>query len=207
MIQSEIRIPNRLVSRCLSKKHSRHLRAFALAKLKGHRIKVNELISELGLNTKPGKNLVKELIELGYVRTDGHYLFPVSWRKLKLNKKGGLYVTNIQNSKQRFEALLYSHLLKKLYKKNVALHSITGRVLPELRSLYISKSLGLSERRSKRLKALSKKFGFISIKRTYTVLGKDKHYNSLKKNLAGLPIFIRGKYTVSPGVPEIKIKI
>lgn len=203
----EIRIPTKLLSSALSEKKVKQLRFFACAKLKGHRVCVDVLADDLDIHPKTCKRIIKSILTDGWAGYDGKHLFPRSWRKMRLNKRSGLYITEPYNLK-KFEALCFAKALKKLYRKLGGQRPNRRRtVQTDLPARYISKALGLSERRFERLKSDAQRYRFISVKRQYTVIGSVKDYGALRKHLHGLPIFKRGKHCVVPDVSKIKVLI
>jgi hypothetical protein len=207
-MKGEIRIPNRLLSEALAEKKAKALRLFATAKLHGHRAEIETLFHELKLHPKTGKRLINKIVSEGWAGTDGKYLFPRSWRKLELNKRSGLYLTDPVKDVRKFEALLFTKALKRIYRKLGGQRPNKRRAKQnDLPARYLSKALQVSERRFERLKASAQRFKFIAVNRTYSIIGKAKDYGAMKKNLPGLPIFKRGKHTVCPDISRIKILI
>jgi hypothetical protein len=208
MSNGEVRIPNRLILTALSKRQSKALRLFTSAKLQGHRAEINALFDELKLHPKTGKRLIDTVVNLGWAGTDGKYLFPRSWQKLNLNKRGGLYLTNPQSDIKKFEALLFAKGLKRIYRKLGGTRPNRKRAeQSDLPARYLFKALQVSERRFKRLKASAQRYKFIAVNRQYSIVGKYAEYSALKKNLPGLPIFRRGKHCVVPDISRIKVLI
>jgi hypothetical protein len=207
-MQGELRIPSRLLSTALSGKKVKQLRLLATAKLEGHRIEINTLCECLKIHPKTGQRLVKKLVADEWAGTDGAYLFPRSWRKLKFSKRGGLYITTAPKDLRKFEALCFAKALKKLYRKPGGQHSNKGRVVQnDFPARYISKSLGLSERRFERLKASAQRYRYISVKPQVKIIGKASEFVAISKNLHGVPVFKRGKHTVVPDISKIRVLI
>lgn len=207
-MDGELRIPLRLLSAALADKNIKQLRLFASAKLEGHRAEIKGLFEALKIHPKTGLRLVKKLVADEWAGTDGEYLFPRSWRKLKFSKRGGLYITAVPKDLKRFEALCFAKALKKLYHKPGGQHSNKRRVEQnDFPARYISKSLGLSERRFERLKASAQRYRYISVRPQYRIIGKAIEYGAISKNLHGVPVFKRGKHTVVPDISKIKVLI
>jgi hypothetical protein len=208
---SELRIPVWLLRNALSKKRTKHLRLFLTAKLlHNSRVKVAELIEELDIVPKTGKRLVGNIIKEGWANTDGKYLFLRSWNRMKYSKRGGLYITNSETlaDTKKFEALCFTLALKRLYRSKRDPSANNGSATPkDLSSRYIALALQLKERRCAQLRSLAQKYGFLTIKRRYTILGKRNQFPALKKNLHGVPIFMIGKNSVTPDCSQITIKI
>jgi len=196
----ELRIPNRILSQSLKLKQTRLLRLLATAKLHGHRCKISTLAADLHISARTLSNQIKALVKIGWAGTDGVYLFPRSWRKLSLHKRGGLYITEPPRNLKRFESLAFAKALKPYCCRPPGKsRPIEGRTEQKIfPARYISKSLGLSSRRFERLKAQTKKFRFISVKDgQYSVMGYKAEINSFKKNLHGPIVFVRGNYCVT----------
>lgn len=206
MLSGELRIPNVLLADALAEKKVKQLRLFACAKLPGHRCEIKSLAKALKIHPKTCTRLVNSIINDGWAGSDGEYLFPRSWRKLKLNKRGGLYLINAPKDIKKFEALCFAKALKKLYRKLGGQRLTKGKTeQKDLPARYLAKALKLSDRRFERLKATAQKYRYITVKPQYQIIGKAKEYAALKKNLH-LPIFKRGKYCVVPGVSRIRVK-
>ena len=202
-MNGELRIPLRLIESALKEKNIKQLRLFASAKLEGHRIEIKILLKSLKIHFKTGGRLIKKLINDGWAGTDKKYLFPRAWKKLKFYKRGGLYIIRAPKDLKKFEALCFAIALKNLYRKLGSRHSNNRRIeQKDFPARYLSKLLGLSERRFERLKAQAQKYRFISVIPQFRIIGKAIEYQAIKKNLSGLPIFKRGKHTVSPDISK-----
>lgn len=207
-MSGELRIPTRLLSAALASKQSKQLRLFASAKLEGHRSKINCLCKSLAVHPRTCRRLVKAIVSNGWAGTDGKYLFPRSWRKLKLSKRGGLYLLKSPRNLKRFEALCLAMGLKRIYRQRGSPHSNKRRVLQEdFPTGYLSAALGLKERRFKTLKSRAQKYGFISVIPQVRVIGEARDFEAMKKHLNGVRIFIRGKYTVTPEISKIRVLV
>lgn len=208
---AEVRIPNRLLSCALIQKNVKALRVHAAAKLYGnHRVEIGPLLEALKIHPKTGKRVIEKIVQNGWAHTDGRYLFPRSWRRLNLSKRGGLYMVTIPLDVKRFEALCFSKALKKIISRRASpARPQTGRAKPspDLPTTYLYKALGLKERRFKMLKAQAQRYGFIKVFPQVKIIGKAKDYRALKKNLPGVPVFKRGKHSVVPEISQIKILI
>ena len=207
----ELRIPVRLLSHALSKKRTKHIRLFAMAKLLHNSIvHIDELIEELDIHPKTGKRLINTIVGDGWAGTDGKFLFPRAWHRMKYSKRGGLYITSSETlaDLKRFEALCFTLALKRLYQSKRDPRAKNGSASPkDLSSRYIAQTLQLKERRCTQLRSAAQKYGFISIKRRYKVLGKRNQFGALNKNLHGVPLFMVGKHSVSPDCSLITINI
>lgn len=211
----EIRIPSKLLSSAIAgKKNERYssdqlktLQLVATAKLHGHRIAISRIRKLLRLKERTTARLIKSAVARGWVGTDGTYIFPRSWYRLNLKRRGGLYLTVTPKNFKRFEALCFAKVLKKLYQRVGGLHAKKGSVLPDLPAWYIARELRISPRRLVALKATSQRYRFISVKPQYTVVGKGTDFYAIKKNLPGLPVFRKGKHTVVAELSKIRVLI
>lgn len=204
----ELRIPNKLLSAALAAKETKALRLFATAKLDGHRSEIKPLLKRMKIKPKTGQRLIKKIVDNGWAGSDGTFLFPRSWRKMDLSKRGGLFLTDAPTDLKRFEALSFAKGLKNIYRKKGSPHPGKRRVKQEdFPSRYLAKSLQLSERRFERLKASAQRYRYIAVTPQYTIIGTAKDFPLLKKNLHGPPVFKRGKHTVCPDVSKIKVLI
>lgn len=207
-MKGELRIPARLLSTALTDKKVKQLRLLASAKLEGHRAEINGLCEALKIHAKTGQRLVNKLVVNGWAGTDGQFLFPRSWRKLKFSKRGGLYIITVPKDLKKFEALCFAMALKKLYRKPGSQHSNKRRVEQnDFPARYIFKSLRLSERRFERLKASAQRYRYISVRPQFKIIGKASEYGAISKNLHGVPVFKRGKHTVVPDISKIRVLI
>lgn len=207
-MQGESRLPNRLLKKALASKNVKLLRLLATAKLEGHRSEIKHLCECLKIQPKTCSRMVKKIVENGWAGTDGTYLFPRSWGKMLLAKRGGLYLTTAPKNLKKFEALCFAKALKNIYRKKGSPHSSKRRVLQkDFPTGYLAAALGLKERRFKTLKALAQRYKFISVTRQFRIIGKAKDLGALKRNLYGVPIFKRGKHTVTPVISKIKVLI
>lgn len=208
-MMEEIRIPNKLLSRALAAKETKALRLFATAKLEGHRSEINPLLERLNIHRKTGGRLIKKIVDQGWAGTDGTFIFPRGWRKLKLSKRGGLYLTTAPQDLRKFEALCFAKGLKSVFRKKggsprPGQRRATQKDFP---TGFLSAALGLKERRFKALKAAAQRYRFIAVSPRYTIIGAAKDYPVIKKNIHGPPVFKRGKHTVVPDVSRIRVLI
>ncbi len=209
-MKGELRIPSRLLATALAEKKVKQLRLFATAKLEGHRIEINALCEGLKIHPKTGKRLVNKLVTDEWAGTDGEYIFPRSWRKLKFSKRGGLYITTAPKNLKKFEALCFAKALKKiLSRKTSPQRPEIGRTKQnaDLPTTYLTKALGLKERRFKSLKSNAQKYRYISVKPQFKIIGKVSEYAAISKNLHGIPVFKRGRHTVVPDISKIRVLI
>jgi hypothetical protein len=204
----EIRIPNKLLSIALADKNTKALRLFAAAKGEGHRSEIRPLLDLLKIHPRTGKRLIKKLVDSGWAGTDGVFLFPRSWCKLKFSKRGGLYLTTAPTDLKRFEAMAFAKGLKSIYRKKGSPHPGQRRVLQkDFPTGFLCAAMGLKERRFKTLKAAAQRYKYIAVIPQYSIIGAAKDYPVLKKNIHGPPVFNRGKHTVVPDVSKIKVLI
>jgi hypothetical protein len=204
----ELRIPNSLLSTALQNKEIKLLRLFASAKLQGHRSDLEPLYKDLKIHPRTGSRIIKKLVERGWAGCDGVSLFPRSWHKLKINKRGGLYLVNVPKDVKRFEALAFAQALKKIYRGRVNRRLENGKAVQEdYPTRYLCSVLGLKERRFKSLKASARRYGFISVIPQFRVIGKLKDYEALRKHLRGVPVMKRGRNVVVPEVSKTRVLI
>lgn len=205
---AELRIPRQLIYRALAQKKIKQLRLLVAAKMHGHRVVISDLLAILNIKERTGKRLIDWLVANGFARTDGVHLFLKSWQKVELKKRGGLYLTEIPTDLKFFEALCFAKALKKRYRRVSQVACIKDKALQiAFPSKYLSTMLRISTRRFERLKSLAQKYRFLSSLRQYSIIGKSSQLKSLRKNLPGLPIFLRGKYCVVPEISTIQIWI
>jgi hypothetical protein len=207
-MSGELRIPIRLAEQTLAEKKIRLLWFLACAKLHGHRIDKAWLFSFLKLHQKTGERYVKELVRRGWAGTDGIFIYPRAWQKIKHSKRGGIYIQRVERKLKRFEAFCFAFVLKRLVARKGSPRSNYGRALQsDYPTGYLCRSLGLKERKFKTLKAEAQRYRYISVHPRYRVIGNDSDFEAMKKNLHGLPIFKRGKFTVTPDISEIRFLI
>ena len=207
-MKGEIRIPRKLLVRSLADKQVKMLRLLACAKLQGHRAEIQPILRRLKIQPRTGRRLIRAITDLDWAGNDGTFLFPRSWRSLGFHKRGGLYIITQPKDLKKFEALCFAHSLKKLIRE-AGPRSIKGRALQEdLPTGFLSKVLGIKERRFKMLKAAARSYRFITVSpQTYEVVGKAKDIEALKKHSSGVPVFVRGKSAVIPGITKIKVNV
>lgn len=206
----EIRIPNKLLTAALSQKVTKALRLLAAAKLDGHRSEIQPLLDRLGIHPKTGQRLIKKVVDNGWAGTDGVFLFPRSWSKLKTSKRGGLYLTSAPVDLKRFEALCFAKSLKSILSRKASpARSDRGRTSqkPDLPTTYLCRSMGIKERRFKTLKAEAQRYKYLAVTPQVTIIGRRPDYAQLRKNLHGPPVFVRGEHTVVPAISKIKVLI
>lgn len=206
---NEVKISSHFLISVLSEKKTKLLRFVAYAKLKGHRAEIKGLLKDLKIHPKTGKRLIKQAVNDGLAGVDKKFLFPRSWRKLGINKRGGLYLTHGFTWKklEKFEAICFAHALKKVIRKGNP-HANKRSVLQEgFPTGFYCKALGIRERRFKSLKAAAQRYRFITVTPQVKIIGGVREFDSLRKNLPGLPIFKRGKFSVVPDISIIKVKI
>lgn len=206
----ELRIPTQLLSNALAEKKIKSLRVLATAKLDCHRSDIKALCATLKMHPKTMSRQIKTLVSDGMAGTDGTYLFPRSWRAMKFSKRGGLYLTDVPKNLKKFEALCFAKGLKKVLSSKASPQRPDKRRTKQnadLPATYLTKALGLKERRFKTLKSAAQRYKYISVIPQYRIIGKAQDYPALKKNLQGLPIFKRGKHTVVPDISKIKVLI
>jgi hypothetical protein len=209
MMPGELRIPSKILSYALQAKQTKLLRLFASAKLQGHRSEIKPLCECLKIKPKTCQRLVKKLANDGLAGTDGKFLFPRGWEKLQLSKRRGLYLVEAPRDLKRFEAFCFAHALKRLLRRKAdPKRPDRGRTMQsDLPTSFLHKSLGLSERRFERLKSSGQKYKFLTSVPQFRVIGKASEFDSIRKNLHGLPVLKRGKHTVVPEASKIRVLI
>jgi hypothetical protein len=233
----EIRVPSKLLTDALALKKTKQLALFTAAKLEGHRSKIKPLLNRLKIHPKTGDRLVKKIVSDGWAGTDGTFLFPRSWRRLKLFKRGGRYLTNeifidLEESKKpfqdfhsRLEALAFTWGLKQIQrkkrkKKEIREGEVRTRILGELSrrnypsrylslpTKYLSKFMGLKIRRFERLKVKANKYGFIKVKtQKLWRLGKVYQYEMLKETMPDIKVFAFNGTCYGADISRIRINI
>lgn len=208
--EGELRIPIQLLSIALAEKKTKALRILATAKLRGHRIEISALCDILRIHPKTMNRQIKTLVDDGMAGTDDLLLFPRAWRKMKFNKRGGLYLTNAPKNLKKFEALCFAKGLKKILGSKASPQRLEeGKSLPkeDLPATYLAKALGLSERRFERLKSSAQRYRYISVRPQYRIIGKASEYGTIRQNLHGVPVFKRGMHTVVPDISKIRVLV
>lgn len=224
----ELRIPPQLLLTALQGKEIKALRLLAAAKLEGHRSEIKPLCACLKIKPKTCQRLVKKLVCVGWARSDGQHLFPRSWQNLKFNKRGGLYLTALPKKLKRFEALCFTHALKRIlssWKAKLKMEKELERELssrkaspvrpgkgrskfcPDLPTTALCAALGIKERRYKSLKAAALSYKFISVIPQYRIIGPVRDFDALRKNLHGIPVFKHCMNTVIPEISKIRVHI
>lgn len=196
----ELRIPTRLLSEAIANKQVKALRLFLVAKIiHNSRADIRQLFEETDTHPKTRARLIKSIVSNGWAGTDGTYLFPRSWSRLKASKCGGLYLTDteILSDPKKFEALAFTHALKKLYRRKGPRTTNGGRsAMPDLSLRYVCDALNIKERRCKMLRAAAQNYGFISIERTFWRVGRSGECGNLRIHLQGVNLFPSGKNTL-----------
>jgi len=202
-IYGEIRIPIKLLGTCLSQKKLKLLWVFASAKLLGnHRIEISKLLCRLKIRPRTGRRLINGLIQLGWVGSDGNFIFPRSWKTLGLKRRRGLYLTRLFQRK-KFEALCFTKVLKRETGRAI-LHFKKGKVMQGFPASFLCNAMGLKYRRFQELKAHAQRYRLISVIRQYNRLGVSNEITQIRKNLKGVAVFVRGKFCVSPAFSKVQ---
>lgn len=199
----ELRIPPALLLAALRGKILQSLIILLVAKLLHNgRVRVNDLLEELSLTRRTGSKHIQKIVDLGWAGTDGEFLFPRSWHRLGLTKRGGLYLpsTELLSEADRFKAHAFEHSLWKVYRRAGG-HGPKKRraVQNDLSLAYTSKALGIPERTVKRLRAQATKCGLLKIIRNPLIrIGHASELAGFRKHMKGVPVFRSGYSTVSP---------
>ena len=213
MITGELRIPTRLLSCALAEKKTKALRILATAKLEGHRSEIMTLCEVLKMHPKTIKRQIQTLVNDGMAGTDGTFLFPRSWSEMKFTKRGGLYLTDAPKNLKKFEALCFAKGLKRILSSKASpKRPDRGRTKQnsDLPATYLTKALGLKERRFKSLKSAAQRYRYISVKPQFKIIGKAQDYQAIKIAAilnGNVPVFKKGKHTVVPDVSKIRVLI
>ena len=212
----ELKLPSGLAKQSLSDKTSKALRLLVIAKSKGHRVVIADLLKENNINLRTGQRLIACMVLLGWANTDGKHLFLRSWKRMGYKKRSGHYIEkeHIQSNK-RFDGFLLALSLKRFYKHKAYIQRNGSATLEKGTELsqafpspYIANALGLKERRYKTLKSDARRFGYLIVKQTYTIAGKASHFKELAKHSAGeLKLFIKGKNTVYSNLSQITVNL
>ncbi|MEJ1241635.1 hypothetical protein WBG78_26040 [Chryseolinea sp. T2] len=199
-ITNEVRIPRKILSEALRRREIRALHACAIAKINGgHRMELKALQSKISVSDRTLRRYIEAMMARGWAGCDGQYLFPRSWRRLKVSKRGGLFLANSTATTKDLEVMAFVASLKSLIRNLGSPRSQKGRATPkDYPSRYLCKALGITERTFQRLKSRAVKEKLISVKRQYHVVGKAKHAKALIQNLPGLPLFVKEGKTIYP---------
>jgi hypothetical protein len=201
---NEIRVPAKLILNAFKNKQVNNLEILILLKSIGSRINQKSFFRYLGYHSKTGKRITNKLIENRWVGFDGKYIFPRSWSRIGYKKKKGLYLGEIPKGIKEY---LFTHALKEITRR-AARAQIQRSATPKGRpARYLIKSLSISERSYYRLLRSAIKRGLLRTKQTFTKVGSKKDFSALTKHLHGVPLFVRGNYTVTPNPCEMIFKI
>jgi hypothetical protein len=199
--QGEVRIPSKLVRESLRTKSTKVLHFFYSVKRHGHRAEIKSLLQELKLSPRKGRDLISRLVAKGLAHTDGTFIFPRSWRRIKVSKRAGLYLTT-HHTQKKFDSLLFAHAMKKVIRARS--HSFKGRVMPNVPQGYYIKALGIPRTRFQKLQAQCIRYRYISSLSQYTRLGKANEVYDIRKYLHP-QAFKYGQFTVVREPSKISI--
>ncbi len=204
----EIRIPNKLILASLKGKYMKELMMLSIAKLNGHKYDRNLFVDRMHFSKRTNRRHLKSMQERGWIELDNDTIFLRSWKNLNLNKRGGLYLDDEPFDLRRFEALCFAKALKTILRRRGSLRTNKRSSMQiDYPTQYLSKSLGVSEIRFKRLKARAVKHKFIKVTPQFTILGKRSDFKALNRNYKGIPLFKSGKHTVKPEISKIIVLI
>lgn len=199
---TEIRVPEKLIVNSFQLKQTNDLSVFVLLKLHGSRIHAKDFFKNvLNVSVKTSKRIIQKLLSKRWIGFDGKYIFVRSWSRIGYKKRKGLYLAKIPKCITDF---LFVHALKVVTKRKARAQEQRSAMPKGLTVRYIAKSLKISERSYYRLIKSAIKRGLVKTKQSFTPIGSKKDYNALKKHLHGVPLFVRGNYTVTPNPCELK---
>ena len=201
---TEIRLPKNLIIQSYQSKKIKELHALTVIKLMGSRVRVKIFCRCLGIHTKTAKRIINRLVKLQWVGTDGTYIFPRAWNRIGYKRKGGLYLSRVL---KHLKEILFTFALKEITKRMARAQKKRSATPKGLPVRYYSKSLGISERTYFRNLRASIKLGLIRSNKVLTKIGRKEEYNSLRQNLHGVPLFIKGKFVVVPEPSELEFFI
>lgn len=201
---NEIRVPNKLIIDSFQKKRTYELETITLLKLYGSRVSSTWFFKSIGVSVKTGKRIINRLLKLKWIGYDGTFIFPRSWSRLGFKKSKGLYLCEPQ---KRIKDFLFTHALKEITRRMARAQEQRSAMPKGLPVRYYVKSLRISERTYYRLIQSAIRRGLIRTKQNFIKVGKKSDYHALKKHLHGVPLFVRGNYTVSPQPNDIKFLI
>ena len=201
---NEIRVPKNLIVRSYQTKKVKELQTLTVLKSLGSRVRFKTICKILGIHCKTGKRIIARLIKLQWVGCDGTYIFPRAWSRIGYKRKGGLYLIRLSKYLKEF---LFTFALKEITKRMARAQKKRSATPKGLPVRYYTKSLGISERTYFRNVRASIKLGLMRTKKVFTKIGRKEEYKSLRKNLHGVPLFVKGKFVVVPEPSEIKFFI
>ena len=201
---NEIRVPKNLIVSSYQTKKVKELQTLTIIKLMGSRVRFRTLCKCLDIHYKTGKRIIARLIKLQWVGTDGSYIFPRAWSRIGYKKSGGLYLGLIP---KHLKEILFTIALKEITRRMARAQEKRSATPKGLPVRYYLISLCISERTYFRNLRASIKLGLMRTKKILTKVGRKEEYNALRKNLHGVPLFVKGKYVVVPEPSEIKFFI
>lgn len=202
---NEIRVPEKLILNSYQGKMTKELSVFVLLKLHGSRVHAEAFFKKvLKVSAKTGKRIIQNLLAKRWIGFDGKYIFVRSWSRIGYKKRKGLYLAKIPKCITDF---LFVHALKAVTKRKARAQEQRSAMPKGLTVRYYSKSLNISERTYYRNIRAAIKRGLLRTKQTFTKIGAKKDFNAFTKHLHGVPMFVRGNYTVTPNPVELKFLI
>ena len=201
---NEIRVPKNLIVRSYQTKKVKELQTLTVLKSLGSRVRFKTICKILGIHYKTGKRIIDRMQKLQWVGNDGTYIFPRAWSRIGYKKSGGLYLGLIP---VHLKEILFTLALKEITRRMARAQEKRSAMPKGLPVRYYLKSLCISERTYFRNVRASIKLGLMRTKKVLTKIGRKEEYNSLRQNLHGVPLFVKGKYVVVPEPSEIKFFI
>ncbi len=202
---TEIRVPEKLIVNSFQLKQTNDLSVFVLLKFHGSRIHAKNFFKNiLRVSVKTSKRIIQKLLSKRWIGFDGKYIFVRSWSRIGFKKRKGLYLAKVPKCITDF---LFVFALKVVTKRKARAQEQRSAMPKGLTVRYYSKSLNISERTYYRLMKSAIKRGLLRTKQTFTKVGTKKDFHALTKHLHGIPLFVRGNYTVTPNPCEMIFKI
>lgn len=201
---NEIRVPKNLIIHSYQKKRVKELELITVLKYSGSRVNAKSFFKSVGIHAKTGKRILNKLIKLQWVGYDGRYIFARAWSRIGYRKRGGFYLGALP---PRIKDFLFTYALKEITKRMTRAQEKRSATPKGLPVRYYCKSLTISERTYYRNLRSAIKRGLMRTKQVYTKIGTKDQYNTLRKNLHGVPLFVKGKYVVVPQPSEMKFFI
>ena len=201
---NEIRVPKNLIIQSYQSKKVKELQTLTVIKLMGSRVRIKTIFKILGIHYKTGKRIIDRMQKLQWVGNDGTYIFPRAWSRIGFKKSGGLYLGVIP---KHLKEILFTVALKEITRRMARAQEKRSATPKGLPVRYYIKSLGISERTYFRNVRASIKLGLMRTKKVFTKIGRKAEYSTLRKNLHGVPLFVKGKFVVVPEPSELKFFI
>ena len=201
---NEIRVPKNLIIHSYQKKRVKELELITVLKYSGSRVNAKSFFKSVGIHAKTGKRILNKLINLQWVGYDGRYIFARAWSRIGYKKNGGFYFGALP---PRIKDFLFTFALKEITKRMARAQEKRSAMPKGLPVRYFCKSLKISERSYYRNLRSAIERGLMQTKQVFTKVGRKAEYNALRKNLHGVPLFVKGKFVVVPEPSEMEFFI